>query len=227
MNTNQTLQRAERSRGQRAGLDLERIVEAARRIDHSALSMQVLADALNVDRKALNYHVKERQTLLSLLAQDAFDGRFVASGVANADCWEAAVQNFGRSFVEAVLSLGELAEHLWFDDFLTELALVPCEALFEHLRLAGFQDETAVRLITMLVTLCLGHARDLIQAEAQPDRPRPRSLKATLKKTHGQKFPNLARISQLAVDTYCPTQIDFEISVLLEGARLRLAKDYR
>ena len=70
-----------RKPGKRAGLDLQKIVEAARLIDASELSMQSLADSLSVDRKALNYHVKDKQTLLGLVAMDTFSARFSGTDV--------------------------------------------------------------------------------------------------------------------------------------------------
>ncbi|MGP0174969.1 hypothetical protein ACSVIJ_24225 [Pseudomonas sp. NCHU5208] len=213
---------SERSRGQRAGLDLKRIIEVARTIEHTELSMQTVADALNVDRKALNYHVRDRQTLLNLVAIDAFDGNFSSEGISAAASWDEACRRFSHNFVESVVSLGSLAEHLWFGDSISDLTLAPSEALFEHFRIAGFHDEDSVRLVTMLAILCLGHARDILQAATEAGCTRPRSLKASLEGADPKAFKNLIRIAALGVDTYSREQLDFTVDIFIEGARGRL-----
>jgi TetR/AcrR family transcriptional regulator, tetracycline repressor protein len=215
---NKTSGRADRTPGQRAGLDLVQIVKAARTIDVGKLSMQSLADKLNVDRKALNYHVKDRQSLLQLLARDAFSSGFVGTEVAMAADWQEACRLYARKFTQGVLTLGDLSEHLWFGETLTAWSLEPVEALFGHLFAAGFREETATRLVTMLATLCLGHARDVIQARHGSERPRPRFLKAALNDVDTSAFENLRRISNLNIDTYNDDQIDFSIEVFIRGA---------
>ena len=58
-----------RARGERAGLDLDQIVETAKSFEVEKLTMQSLARAMNVDRKALNYYVKDREALLTILSK--------------------------------------------------------------------------------------------------------------------------------------------------------------
>lgn len=207
-----------RGRGERAGLDLQQIVQAGRSISPDMLSMQSLADALQVDRKALNYHVKDRQTLLGLVAMDAFSSHFAHSDIAAERDWQSACRTYAVGFVEGVLALGELADALWFGEPLTAMALQPTEALFAQLRAAGFEDAAVVRLVTMLASLCLSHVRDLNQALGEADRPRQRSLRAALNGADAAAFDNLNRVAQLGVDTYGREQLDFIIEVFVRGA---------
>lgn len=225
MPTNKRSGRADRAPGKRAGLDLDQIVKAARSIDVGELSMQSLADKLNVDRKALNYHVKDRQSLLQLVAQDAFSSRFVGTEVASASDWEDACRRYARKFTQGVLALGDLSEHLWFGEKLTAWSLEPVEALFGHLFAAGFREETATRLVTMLATICLGHARDIIQARNGSERPRPRFLKAALDDADTSAFENLRRISKLSINTYNDDQLNFSLDVFIRGALTMLGSD--
>lgn len=62
-------------------------------------------------------------------------------------------------FFEGVLAVGGLAEHLWFGGSVAAQALAPSEALFQHLKDAGFNDETATRVVAMLISMSLSHAR--------------------------------------------------------------------
>lgn len=216
-----------RSRGQRAGLDLDQIVETAQSFEVEDLTMQSLAKAMQVDRKALNYYVKDREALLTILAHKAFADKFSPDAIRAAEDWRDASRIYASSFVERALSLGKLSEHLWFDEPLTTWSLEANESLFARFFEAGFTDEAATRLVTMLSTLCLGHARDVIQATGSMEKPRPKALRAALERLNPEKFANLLRILDHGYDTYGDEQIDFSIDVFLIGAKAVLKRDPR
>ena len=211
--------RTVRSRGQRAGLDLDQIVEAAQAFEVDQLTIQSLAKAMNVDRKALNYYVKDREALLAILAHKAFADGFCADTVSSAGDWRNASRIYAQRFVEGAVSLGKLSEHLWFNEPLTAWSLEATESLFARFFEAGFTDEAATRLVTMLSTLCLGHARDVIQATNSMEKPRPKALRAALERLDAEKFANLLRILDHGYDTYGDEQIEFSIDVFLIGAQ--------
>jgi TetR/AcrR family tetracycline transcriptional repressor len=216
--------RGARRPGKRAGLDVDQIIATAKTLPLEGLSMQSLADALKVDRKALHYHVKDRQSLFELVARDAFSQHLAQRSVAEAADWKAASRNYARSLAASAVAVAELADYLWFSDVMSGLSLEPVEALFRHLHEAGFPDEEAVRLVTVLATVCLGHARDLAQARKESTRTRPGLLKSALDAKERPGFSNLERISALAVNTYGQEQLDFSIDLILDGADASLAR---
>nr|WP_239031560.1 MULTISPECIES: TetR/AcrR family transcriptional regulator C-terminal domain-containing protein [unclassified Modicisalibacter] len=185
--------------------------------------MQSLADVLKVDRKALHYHVKDRQSLFELLAHDAFSQQLSQSRVSEASDWKEACRIYAHDLAESAAALAELVDYLWFGDVTNDLTLQPVEILFQQLGTAGFTDEEAIRLMTVLATLCLGHARDLAQARKEAARTRKQLLKSTLRSTKSHDFPNLERIASLDVDTYSAEQLNFSIELILEGAEHTLA----
>ncbi len=189
--------------------------------------MQSLAKAMQVDRKALNYYVKDREALLTILAHKAFADEFSPDAIRAAEDWRDASRIYASSFLERALSLGKLSEHLWFDEPLTTWSLEANESLFARFFQAGFTDEAATRLVTMLSTLCLGHARDVIQATGSMEKPRPKALRAALERLNPEKFANLLRILDHGYDTYGDEQIDFSIDVFLIGAEAVLKRDLR
>jgi Tetracyclin repressor, C-terminal all-alpha domain. len=212
---------AKRGRGIRAGLDLQKIVATAREIEPGQLSMQAIADVLRVDRKALHKHVQDRETLLGLVAHDALADVFTAKELAAAQDWRQACRLYADGFVRAVVGLGALAEHLWFGEM--ELGVWPAdsaEALLRHLADAGFSDADGLRFVVVLTTLCLGHARDVIQYEqgGEQDRPRQRLVKDWLAKAGTEQYPRLLRISELGLDTYGAEQLRFSVELLIRGA---------
>lgn len=186
--------------------------------------MQSLADALKVDRKALHYHVKDRQSLFELVARDAFSQRLAEFSVVDAGNWKEACRNYARSLAASAVALAGLADYLWFSDVMTDLSLDPLEALFRHLHEAGFPDEEAVRLVTVLATVCLGHARDMAQARKESTQTRPRLLKSALEAKARSGFSNLERISALEVNTYGSEQLEFSIELIIDGADVSLAR---
>ena len=209
----------ERTRGQRAGLDLQQIVDAAKTIALDKLSMQSVADALQVDRKALHYYVKDRQALLQWVARDAFAERLSGREIASQADWRAACRRFATQLVERIVSLGELAEYLWFGDRLTFMSLEPAEALFAQLQTAAFSDEDAVRLVVLLASIALAHARDVVQAGQGEERPRRRFLREALQAPGAPPLENLNRILGAGVDTYGASQLDFDLEIFLAGAQ--------
>ncbi len=211
--------RKSRSRGERAGLDLNQIVEAAQAFDVEALTMQSVANAMNVDRKALNYYVKDRQALLTMVAQRAFANVFSPDDVRAAEDWREASRVYAKRFFEGAASLGKLSEHLWFDEPLTVWSLEATESLFARLYEAGFPDEAATRLVTMLSTLSLGHARDVTQAASSAEKPRPKTVRAAIDRLDPGKFANLLRILEHGYDTYGDEQMEFSIDMVLVGAQ--------
>ena len=92
-----------RSRGQRAGLDLDQIVETAQSFEVEDLTMQSLAKAMQVDRKALNYYVKDREALLTILAHKAFADEFSPDAIRAAEDWRDASRIYASSFLERAL----------------------------------------------------------------------------------------------------------------------------
>ena len=214
-----------RRRGKRAGLDVQQIIAAARTLPSEELSMQSLADALKVDRKALHYHVKDRQSLFELLAHDAFSRQLVQTRVSEASDWKEACRIYARDLTASAAALAELVDYLWFGDLMNDLPLESIETLFGLLNTASFTDEEAIRLMTVLATLCLGHARDLAQARKEEARTRTRLLRSALNAQSASEFPNLKRISSRNVDTYSAEQLTFSVELVLAGAdSLRTAR---
>lgn len=207
-----------RTPGKRAGLDLDQILDAARSLDVKDISMQAVANLLQVDRKALNYHVRDRESLLQLVATQAFACSFDDGGIAQAEDWQEAVRIYAANFIKGVAAVGDLAEHLWFGEPLMGWALSSTEALLQHFDRAGFSGAATVRLMTILITICLGHARDVALAAKDDERPRHRSLRHVLENADPASFKHLLKVYDLALDTYSDAQMRFAVDFFIQGA---------
>ncbi|MGW6117942.1 TetR/AcrR family transcriptional regulator C-terminal domain-containing protein [Nocardia sp. NPDC055165] len=217
--------RARRAVGVRAGLNLPRILEAARSLDPDLVTMQAVADALGVDRKALNHHVSDRDTLLALVAMDAFSGTFSAVRIAEHARWQDACRAYARGFTNSVLAAGSLIEHLQLGDPYVTSVLEPSEAVLEKMVAAGFDDEAAMRSLSLLTNICLAHARDLVLASRSGVAPRPTILRKALEERDPSEFETLTRIAGLSVTTYDDAQFDLGVETFILGTEaLRLRR---
>ncbi len=213
-----------RTRGKRAGLDLARIVQAARSLDPDALTMQAVADELGVDRKALNHHVTDREILLELVALDAFSANFTAVHIAANSQWQEACRTFARGFTDSLIAIGDLVNHFPVDTSLVARFMEPTEAVVEKLLEVGFDDETAVRSLVLLTNICMAYARDSIMRSHIGERPRPLFLRRALSEATPQEFANLARIATSSIDTYDTKQLELSIEVFLRGTEALLLR---
>ena len=206
-----------RGRGTWAGLDLARIVEAARRLDPRKITMQALADELGVDRKALNHHVGDRETLLALAALDAFAENFGNVRIGEAEDWRQACRHYARAFVRSMIATGLLVEHFRLRDSFAIGILQPSEELIAKLVASGFDDNQAGRILALLATICLGHARDTVMASQAGQHPRKALIQQALKAREPGQLQNLARLAASNLNPYDDTQFDLSIEIFVRG----------
>ena len=76
-----------RTRGRPPRISQEQIVSAARSVAGKNLTMQAVADALGVSRKALHYYVGDREGLLTLMVLDRFDRELAPVELPEDDEW--------------------------------------------------------------------------------------------------------------------------------------------
>ncbi|MFB6612529.1 TetR/AcrR family transcriptional regulator C-terminal domain-containing protein [Agromyces sp. NPDC056379] len=207
-----------RAVGVYAGLTLDRIIEAARSLDADALTMQALARELGVDRKALNHHVSDRETLLALVAMDAFSESFSGVDIAEQATWQDACRNYAHGFTRSAVATGSLAEHIRLTDAYVTDVLDPTEAVLAKMVAAGFNDENAMRSLSLLTNICLAYARDAVLQARSGVPARTVILRGALEKRDPTAYPTLTRIADLPVNTYDHRQLDLGIELFIAGA---------
>lgn len=209
---------ARRSRGRSAGLSLARIVEAARSLDAGTLTMQAVADELGVDRKAINHHVTDRETLLRLVALDALSDSTSAVDIPAGSDWQEACRSYALAITDHAIAADALADHLRSDSSMLTRFVEPTETVLRKLSEAGFDDEAAVRSLALLTNICVAYARDVVHAARSGARPRRVLIHEALNGRDEREFENLARIVAARIDTYDRRQLEISIEVFLRGA---------
>lgn len=202
--------------GRRAGLDLRRIIDAARSLGTETLTVQAVADKLGVDRKAVRHHATDRETLLKLMALDAFSENSSDIDIP-ADCsWQEACRVYALGFADNVIAMDALAEHLRLDHALLAKLGVPTEAVAKKLTEAGFDDESALRVLALLTNVCMAYAQDVVFVSRSGERPRRLMAREALS-GHEREFENFARMVALSIDTYDRKQLEMSVEIFLSG----------
>ena len=214
----------ERGVGQYAGLDVPSIIVAARAIEPRNLTMQAVADRLGVDRKALNHHVRDRDTLLELVATAAFTENFAAIGVQVDGRWQDACRAYADAFTESLISIGALSEYFQPGSSLLAGIIDPTEKLLERLLDAGFSEEKAAQTLMLLMVICTGHARHAMVVREIGEHPGLSQLRRALDHTPTQAFRRLLRMADPEIDTSGPGQFEASMDIFVRGAEAVLAR---
>ena len=209
---------SKRAVGSRAGLTLQQIIDAAQFIEPDELTMQALANALGVDRKAINHHVRDRETLLELVAAKTFSESFSAASLPADAPWQEACRIYAIQLADSAITTGALAEHLRVSDGRLTSALEFTEAVLERMVNAGFSDEYALRILSALSSIGLSHARDVVLQARSGLLARTEIVTRGLQDRNAKRFATLSRIMALPTTTYDRKQLELSIDVFLAGA---------
>lgn len=230
MNTTKKMSTAlpkKRGRGKRAGLDLAQIVEVARTLAPAAITMQAVADKLGVDRKALNYYVTDRESLMTLVATGVFSSSFATVRISAESSWQEACSTYGRSLADSIIETGVLTEHIRLSTSIAEDFLPPAEAVLGKLIAAGLDDETAARALALLTTICMGYGSDVVAATRSSENPFALRLQQALNNARGQPLKHIERITDSAVRTYNRDQLELSIEIFIRGTEALMQNVHR
>ncbi|MGI3224242.1 hypothetical protein ACRJ4B_10170 [Streptomyces sp. GTA36] len=165
MQHSETQQVRRRGQGRHAGLDRQRIAEAARGISHDSLSIQAVADVLGVDRKAVNYHVGDLKGLLELVAVDGFTLRFAQADIDPTADWQTVCRHFATSMHDCLVATGALVNYFTFNPGDPSM-LEPADIVMGRLYAAGFTDPQIGHAMTLLVNIAMATAHDNVMVSA-------------------------------------------------------------
>lgn len=222
--TTETQENPRRGRGKRAGLDLGKIVDAAATFAPENLTLQAVADLLGVNRKALNYYVPGRQSLLALVAENALSESMVDIAIPVAMTWQDACRILADGIADSLIAAGELADYLRQEDPATRF-LVPADATLGKIIDAGMDEEMAARSVALLVNIATSYARDTMIAARDRDNPLSTRLKRAATTAGRETLSHIARVASSSVRTYDRRQLGFSVAVVIRGLEGLLADD--
>ncbi|WP_433063678.1 TetR/AcrR family transcriptional regulator C-terminal domain-containing protein [Dactylosporangium sp. CS-033363] len=205
-----------RGRGRPPRISRERIVAAARELDPGALTMRAVAERLGVDRKALNYHVSDRDGLLELVAIDVLQDEMQQVALPAGD-WRAAVRRFARAMRDGMARTGALFDYVKMPIAGGRTALEPAERLLGILVGAGFRPEDASRVLTLVAELIVSSARDVVLTERHGVHPQVAEIQRLLDDEPADELPWLRRSVAAGPARLSGDQLDFDLDLILAG----------
>lgn len=207
-----------RGRGRTAGINAQQIVAAARALDPSSLTMQAVAAELGVDRSAVNYHVKDREGLLELVARDSFWAHLSTFRLNPEVEWTDASLAFARALRDAYLATGKLVDYVRYDLAGGEELLASSDSFARVLLTAGFSPEQAGRAILLLSNISMSLARDLLLDHSLTRHPQPAYLQQALATADDTAFGSLRTLlSNDLEDVYGEDQLQFAVTLFTRG----------
>lgn len=213
-------------RGRPRRIDRDRIISVAKTLDPDTLTMQALATEMGVDRKTLHYHVENRDSLLKLVAADAFRDAITQHDFVEAKEWRPALRAFAAITRDAVARAGAWASYVDFTSESDLEALRPSEAALRALIDAGLSSATAGRVVAMTAVLAFASSRDSGAAiDGAGTHPQESNLKHALDEVPEAGYPILQYLlGSGAASLGSDEQFEFEMTLIELGVERMLTQ---
>jgi TetR/AcrR family transcriptional regulator, tetracycline repressor protein len=208
-----------RTRGRPPRISRDQIVAAARSISTSDLTMQAVADALGVSRKALHYYVGDRAGLLTLMVLDQFE-RELAPVELPTDDWRATLWAYAVAFRDGLIRLGiedQATDFTRLRGLSTAAALALADRVLDALLSAGLDPDSARHGLTAASNIAQSAAQTVVaQTGSGVHRHRAETTEALMQEPEGN-YPALRRVLESAETTEqdAQTQFEFELSAVI------------
>ncbi|MEZ0050593.1 TetR/AcrR family tetracycline transcriptional repressor [Mycobacterium sp. MAA66] len=204
-------------RGRPARISRDQIVSAALGVVPEPVTMQAVADALGVDRKSLNYHVGDRETLLSLMATAVFQSEFSRIPPPSQDDWRAVLRWFAETMRRAIRMFG-INDTFPIEGALGLTSLHKAEYLLKTLVDAGFEVEQAARATNVVIELALTSARDSLLRAGNGKHPQRAEAIEAIGSANRTEFPLLFQnLVAMTAEFNEDAQWEFNLTVVFAG----------
>jgi TetR/AcrR family transcriptional regulator, tetracycline repressor protein len=211
-----------RARGRPAKISREQIVAAARSVASRDLTMQAVADALGVSRKALHYYVGDRQGLLSLVVADRFESELMRVELPAHDDWPSVLRTYARAFRDGLIQVGVALDHTPLRGAGAAAALTLAEHVIDVLLQAGFGAADARRGLTALANIAQSSAQVAAQMSTGQHDYGAETV-AALRNADQHNYPSLRRALAGATPS-AADQFEFELDLAIGGLEVILAR---
>lgn len=211
-----------RPRGRPAKISRAQIVAATRSLGPQELTMQAVADALGVSRKALHYYVGDRQGLLSLVVTDRFESELAAIELPTHTDWQSVIRGYARAFRDGLIQVGVTIEHSPLRGAGAAAALGLAEHVIAVLLRAGFSAGDARKALTAIANIAQSAARAAIDSSSSQHDYGSETVDA-LETAAPEQYPALRSVLSGAAPSH-REQFEFELDIAiagLEATRLR------
>lgn len=226
------------SRGRKRGgplrIDRSQIIEAAKTLDPQTMTMQAVADVLGVDRKAINYHVTDREGLVRLVAEDTFQSHFdtaFSSALELADAgvpgdWRAGARAWAVAVRDSTAATN-VAINRYRVDGDNPAVFGTVELVLQRMIAAGFDLLTASRGVILLTRLAQGVGHDLVMERQLGEHPHGPEVRRVLTiESDPEKYEAFRGLIAANLNTLDDIghQFNFEVEAVIAGLEHALAR---
>ncbi|MDT3442906.1 MULTISPECIES: TetR/AcrR family transcriptional regulator C-terminal domain-containing protein [unclassified Pseudofrankia] len=208
--------------GRPARIGRAQIVAVARSLDPAKLTIQAVADQLQVERSAVHYHVSDREQLLALVASDIFQSEVELHELPVSDNWRTVLRDLAFATRDAVVKVGVLLPYFHMQRVDGNTIIRSLEQTLGVLREAGLTEVESVRAMVFVSQIAFASARDTLLMSPDATHPQIQELKDVLAEMEPAEAPHVANLLQIW-DAQSDTQLDFSLAVFIEGMEARLA----
>jgi AcrR family transcriptional regulator len=210
---------ARAARGRPPRISREQIVEAARSVAATGLTMQAVADALGVNRKALHYYVGDREGLLTLVVLDLFDRQLNRVELPSGGDWRAVLAAYAVAFRDGLVEVGTVTDFTQLHGIGVEAALALAERVLDALLAAGFDPDSARHGLTAASNMAQSAAQSILAQTAAGEHQHRAQTSAALQRAPQHTYPALRRVlaSADSQGRDAERQFEFELELLIAG----------
>ncbi|OBI81961.1 TetR/AcrR family transcriptional regulator C-terminal domain-containing protein [Mycobacterium sp. E740] len=214
-----------RTRGRPPRISRDHIVAAARGVARANLTMQAVADALGVSRKALHYYVGDREGLLTLVVSDLFETELAGVELPAGDDWGAVLRAYAVAFRDGLVQVGGATDFTRLRGIGAETALALADRVLDALLAAGFTPDWARYGLTAASNIAQSAAHSTGAQTASGVHPHRAQTSEALTREPEDTYPALRAVLASAESQRhdAARQFDFEMELLIAGMDRLLA----
>lgn len=208
-----------RTRGRPPRISRDQIVAAARSVSAKGLTMQAVADALGVSRKALHYYVGDREGLLTLVVLDLFDSQLDRVELPVDGDWRAVLRAYAIAFRDGLIEVGAATDFAQLRGIGAEAALALADRVLDALLRAGFDPDNARYGLTAASNVAQSAAHSVVAQTASGVHRHRADTSAALQSEPHDTYPALRRVlASAGSDGHdAEQQFEFEMELLIAG----------
>lgn len=208
-----------RTRGRPPRISRDQIVAAARDVASADLTMQAVADALGVSRKALHYYVGDREGLLTLVISDLFERELTSVELPVDEDWREVLRAYAVAFRDGLIQVGVATDFTRLRGIGAAAALALADRVLHALLTAGFAPDTARYGLTAASNIAQSAAHSSVAQTASGVHRHRAQTSAALQQEPQETYPALRTVLASAESQHhdAEHQFGFELEVLIAG----------
>lgn len=190
------------------------------------LTMQGVADALGVSRKALHYYVGDREGLLTLVVLDRFECELDRIELPVDGDWREVLRAYAVAFRDGLVQVGVATDFTRLGGLSASAALALADRVLDALLTAGLDPDAARHGLTAASNIAQSAAQTRVAQTASGMHRHRAQTSAALEHEPDDTYPALRRVLATAEAQRhdAESQFAFELNAVIAGLERILAK---